>query len=64
MFAFINYIWKFWVLNYYGNDPAFSDIWVNATNTDAGQTAQIVVFTVCHSIYIIWMHLSMVKPLC
>ena len=46
---------------YYRNDPKFSDRYAWANSADPDQTAPRV-YTVCHSVYIVWIHYSMVEP--
>ena len=50
----------------YRNDPKFSDRYAWANNVDPDQTAPrsslIRVYTVCHSVCIVWTHYSMVEP--
>ena len=49
----------------YRNDPKFSDRYAWANSVDPDQTARsslILVYTVCHSVCIIWTHYSMVEP--
>ena len=43
------------------NDPKFSDRYAWANSADPDQTAPWV-YTVCHSICIVWNHYSMVEP--
>ena len=48
---------------HYHNDPKFLDRYTWANNADPHQTAPLIrVYTVCHSICIIWTHYSMVEP--
>ena len=53
-------------LRYYRNDPKFSDRYAWANSADPDQTAPrsslIRVYTVCHSVCIVWTHYSMVEP--
>ena len=44
------------------NDPKFLDRYAWANSADPDQTAPIRVYTVCHSVCIIWTHYSMVEP--
>ena len=50
----------------YRNDPKFSDRYAWANSADPDQTAPrsslIRVYTVCHSVCIVWTHYSMVEP--
>ena len=46
----------------YRNDPKFSDRHTWANSADPDQTALIRVYTVCHSVCIVWTHYSMVEP--
>ena len=51
----------------YRNDPKFSDRYAWANSSDPDQTAPlgsslIRVYTVCHSVCIVWTHYSMVEP--
>ena len=48
----------------YRNDPKFSDRYALANSIDPDQTASslIMVYTVCHSVCIVWTHYSMVEP--
>ena len=48
------------------NDPKFSDSYAWANSADPDQTAPrlIKVYTVCHSICIVWTDFSMVEPHC
>ena len=63
-------IWTLWTGHqkekYYHNDPKFSDRYALAKSADPDQTAPrgalIRVYTVCHSVCIIWTHYSMVEP--
>ena len=61
--------WNTWISHIaltYGNDPKFLDRYAWANSADPGQTAPrsslIRVYTVCHSVCIIWTHYSMVEP--
>ena len=45
----------------YRNDPKFSDSQARANSADPDQTAGAV-YTVCHSVCIVWTHNSVVKP--
>ena len=46
---------------YYRNDPKFSDRYAWANNAVQDQSALIRVYTVCHSVCIVWTHYSMVE---
>ena len=46
----------------YRNNPKFSDRYAWANSADPDQTAPIRVYTVCHSVSIVWTHYSMVEP--
>ena len=47
----------------YRNDPKFLDRYAWANSADPDQTAPLIrVYTVCHSVCIVWTHYSMVKP--
>ena len=47
----------------YRNDPKFSDRQAWANSVDPDQTAPLIrVYTVCHSVCIVWTHYSMVEP--
>ena len=50
----------------YRNDPKFSDRYAWANSADPDQTAPrsslIRVYSVCHSVSIVWTHYSMVEP--
>ena len=47
----------------YRNDPKFSDRYTWANSADPDQTAPpIRVYTVCHSVCIVWTHYYMVEP--
>ena len=47
----------------YRNDPKFSDRYAWANSADPDQTAPLIrVYTVCHSVCIVWPHDSMVEP--
>ena len=51
----------------YRNDPKFSDRYAWANSVDPDQTAPEEqsddrVYTVCHSVCIVWTHCSMVEP--
>ena len=53
------------VVKSYRNFPKFSDRQVWANSADPDQTAPrgaIRVYTVCHSVCIVWTHYSMVEP--
>ena len=45
----------------YSNDPKFSDRYASANSADPGQTP-LRVYTVCHSVCIVWTHNSMIEP--
>ena len=49
---------------YYRNDPKFSDrqAWANSADPDQTAPSLIRVYTVCHSVCIVWTHYCMVKP--
>ena len=50
---------------HYRNVPKFSDRQVCANSVDPDQRSSLIrIYTICHSIYIFWMHYSMVKLLC
>ena len=56
-----------WQLNFdtqYRNVPKFSDrqVWANIADPDQTQIRLLRVYTVCHSVCIIWTHYSMVEP--
>ena len=55
---------KVWSYRNYRNDPKFSDRYAWANSADPDQTAPrlIRVYTVCHSVCIVWTHYSMVEP--
>ena len=47
----------------YRNDPKFSDRYAWANSADPDQTAPLIrVYTVCHSVCIVWTHYAMVEP--
>ena len=48
----------------YRNDPKFSDgyAWANSADPDQTRSSLIRVYTVCHSVCIVWTHYSMVEP--
>ena len=46
---------------YYRNDPEFSDRYAWSNSADPDQTA-LRVFTVCHSVCMVWTHYFMVEP--
>ena len=47
----------------YRNVPKFSDRQVWANSADPDQTAPLIrIYTVCHSVSIVWTHYSMVEP--
>ena len=48
----------------YRNDPKFSDrqAWANSADPDQTRSSLIRVYTVCHSVWILWTHYSMVEP--
>ena len=50
----------------YRNDPKFSDRYARTNSADPDQTAPrsslIRVYTVCHSVCIVWAHYSLVEP--
>ena len=54
------------LVQHYRNFPKFSDrqVWGNRADPDqtAPRSSLIRVYTVCHSVCIIWIHYSMVKP--
>ena len=53
------------VLKRYRNVPKFSDRYAWANSADPDQTARsslIRVYTVCHSVCIVWTHYSMIEP--
>ena len=50
-----------WQNFHYRNYPKFSDRYAWAMSADSDQTL-IRVYTVCHSVCIVWMHSSMVEP--
>ena len=55
---------KFWIYLYvlYHNDSKFLDRYAWANNVDPDQTAPLIrVYTVCHSVSIVWTHYSMVE---
>ena len=47
---------------YYCNDPKFLDRYAWANSADPDQTALHWIYTVCHSVCIVWTHYSMVEP--
>ena len=54
-----------WKRQNYRNDPTFSDRYAWANSEDPDQTARsslIMVYTVYHSLCIVWTHYSMVEP--
>ena len=50
------------VMEAYRNALKFSDRYAWANSADPDQTALIRVYTVCHSVCIVWAHYSMVEP--
>ena len=51
------------VLNDYRNVPKFSDRYAWANSADPDQRSSLIrVYTVCHSVCIVWTHYSMVEP--
>ena len=51
-----------WQSTLYSNDPKFLDMYAWANSADPDQTGLIRVYTVCHSVCIVWTHYSMVEP--
>ena len=53
-------------LQWYRKDPKFSDryVWANSADTDqtAPRSSPIRVYTICHSVCIVWTHYSIVEP--
>ena len=55
---------KVWSYRNYRNDPKFWDryAWANSADPDQTRSSLIRVYTVCHSVCIVWTHYSMVEP--
>ena len=49
-------------ISYYHNGPKFSDMYAWADSADPERSSLIRVYTVCHSVCIVWTHYSMIEP--
>ena len=58
----LNMFLTFKTFDEYRNDPKFSDRYAWANSADPDQTAPLIrVYTVCHSVCIVWTHYSMIE---